>query len=271
VAHIGALKALEEAGIIIDHIGGNSAGAIISAGYAMGYSTDQLSALAKEMYRPRNFFDPTLPLVSLFSRWRMDRFAREILGDHQIEDLWLPFFCVSSNLTRAEIAVHDQGLMRRWVLASNSLPGLMPPVVKDGDLLLDGALLDNFPLDIMREKIGNGRVIGVDVSPPIDLAENPDFGLHLSGWRVLLSRINPLSTSIKMPGIAAILQRAGELSSKKNQRELLNSLAADLVIRPPVEKFSLTDATALDEIEALGYQSAVEQISAWQRGSGVIK
>jgi NTE family protein/lysophospholipid hydrolase len=263
-AHIGVLRALEQSGIEIDHIGGNSMGSIVAAGYAYGLDPGEIGLMIKEMYRLRNTFDPTLPLVSMLSRQRLANYFRKVFGERHIEDLWLPYFCVSSNLTRAEVVVHDTGPLYRWVLASNSAPGLMPPVVHQGDLLLDGALLDDMPIDIMREKIGSGTVIAIDVSPPVDLAENPDYGDHLSGFRVLWSRINPFTPAMKVPNIAAILQRSGELSSKRTQKELVNAHLADLYLRPPVEHFSLTDSSAVDEIATIGYESALEQIALWQ-------
>jgi NTE family protein/lysophospholipid hydrolase len=263
-AHIGVLRALIECGIEIDHIGGNSMGSIVAAGHALGLDPEGIGRLIKEMYRLRNTFDPTIPLVSMLSRRRLANYFRKVFGERQIEDLWLPFFCVSSNLTRAEVVTHDRGPLYRWVIASNSAPGLMPPVVHQGDLLLDGSLLDDMPIDIMRDKIGNGTVIAVDVSPLVDLAENPDYGDYLSGFRVLWSRINPFTPAMKLPNIAAILQRSGELSSKRTQRNLVNARLADLYLRPPVEHFSLTDTSAVDEIAAIGYESAKEQIEHWQ-------
>jgi len=267
-AHIGVLQALEEAGLAIDHIGGNSAGSVVAAAYATGRSPAEIPDLIKQAYKPGNFFDPTIPLFSLFAGRRGANYYRKMLGEFEIEDLWSPFFCVSSNLTMAEIMVHDHGPLWRSVLASNSAPGLRPPVVHEGDLLLDGALLDDLPLDVMREKIGSGTVIAVDVSPLVDLAENPDYGDSISGWRILWNRLNPLSPSMELPSIAAILQRASELSSKRAQRTLVNARMADLYIRPPVEHFSMMDNKGIDEMVTVAYDAARKQIVEWQGALG---
>jgi NTE family protein/lysophospholipid hydrolase len=263
-AHIGVLQALEEGGISIDHIGGNSAGAAVAAIYALGRSTTEIPGLIKQAFKPGNFFDPTMPLFSLMSGRRGANFYRKLLGEVDIEDLWLPFFCVSANLTRAKLMVHDQGQLWQSVLASNSAPGMRPPVVQGGDLLIDGALLDDLPLDVMRGKVGNGTVIAIDVSPPVDLAENPDYGAYISGWRILWSRLNPFNKPIDLPPITVVLQRANQLSSILAQRDMAKAYLADLYIQPPVEGFSMMDYRAIDEMVEVAYEAAKKQIAVWQ-------
>jgi NTE family protein/lysophospholipid hydrolase len=267
-AHIGVLQALEEGGIPIDHIGGNSAGAAVAASYALGHSTKELPSLIKQAFSPRNFFDPTIPFFSLFSGRRGANFYRQMLGEGYIEDLWLPFFCVSANLTRAKLVVHDHGKLWRSVLASNSAPGMRPPVVQEGDLLIDGGLLDDLPLDVMRGKAGGGTVIAVDVSPDIDLERNPDYGPSLSGWKILWNRLSPIGKPMNLPPITVILQRANQLSSIRAQRDLTSTYRADLYIRPPVESFSMMDYRAIDEMVEAAHKAAVIQIAKWKSRNG---
>src|SRR6185436_6849622 len=100
------------------------------------------------------------------------------------------YFCVSSNISRAERAIHRTGLLWRMVRASSGVQGLFPPVVLNGELHVDGALFSNLPSDVMKS-VCAGKVIGIDVTPPIDLAENPDYGDTISGWRLLWSRLFP--------------------------------------------------------------------------------
>lgn len=189
------------------------------------------------------------------------------LGEQNIEDLWLPYFCVSSNLTRAELMIHRTGSLSKSVLASSTLAGLMPPIVHDGDLLVDGMLLNDMPIDVCDKLTDGGTVIAVNVSPPIDLKRNSDYGLSLSGWRLLWNKINPFAKKINFPHIATILQRAGELSSIHGRKELLNQNLADLYIQPPVEEVELFDFGAIDELAELGYHCAKEKIAEWQKAS----
>ena len=108
------------------------------------------------------------------------------VGKH-IEDFYLPYFCVSSNLTRALPVTHRRGEVETAIRASMSIPGFVPPVSSDGDLLVDGGLLKSLPVDIMRTYCGHGKIIAIDISPKVDLANNREMPAYQSGWRLLLS------------------------------------------------------------------------------------
>ena len=107
--------------------------------------------------------DVTIPLISYYSGQKLNRMLRKNLGEKDIEDQWINFFCVSSNLSKACPNIHRRGSFWKAVRASLSIPGALPPVVSNGDLLVDGALMNNLPIDIMVD-MGIGQVIGVDLS-----------------------------------------------------------------------------------------------------------
>lgn len=113
----------------------------------------------------RRLLTPTLPLIALSSGRRVDRILAEHLGSAPIEDLPLRFFCISANLNRAEEVIHERRTLWPAVRASLSLPGIFPPVYAAGDLLIDGAAVDNVPVDVMRGRVGNGCIVAVNVSP----------------------------------------------------------------------------------------------------------
>ena len=98
----------------------------------------------------------TLPITSIFADGILVHDIKDCLGDARIEDLWIPFFCVSSNLTRAEVKTHTTGELWRAIRVSGGLPAVVPPVVFDGDLHVDGALLNNLPIDVMSELCDGG-------------------------------------------------------------------------------------------------------------------
>jgi len=256
-AHLGAMHALEEYNIPIDIVGGASMGAVLAAEYALGRS---LERIAHDTGRDVNrlLFDYTLPLTSLFAGRRMARGLREIFGTVHIEDLWLPFFCISSNLTRARQQVHRRGLLWPTIQASNAAPGILPPVVLDGDLHVDGALLNNLPADVMHAHC-NGKVIAVDVSPAVDLQEIPPYGDGLSGWRVLWHKLNPLLSPLVMPGIRSILRRSGELASISNRQQMLAEYAP-YYLKMPVAHFQPEDYGRAKEIIKTGYDFARREL-----------
>ena len=183
-----------------------------------------------------------------------------IFGDAKIEDLWTPYLCVSSNLTKADTVIHRTGPMWRAIRASSGLPGLVPPVVDGGDLLYDGALMNNLPIDIMREEIRSGPVIAVDVVPPMDLNLHAPQLYSPSGWRLALDRLNPFTAPMSIPGIVSILQRAGQLPSLHTRRLRLAGELADLYVRPPVEQFKILDFSIAETAVDIGYEHGATMI-----------
>jgi predicted acylesterase/phospholipase RssA/CRP-like cAMP-binding protein len=261
-AHLGVLRALEDCAIQVDRIGGTSMGSLIGAGYAMGRDYARMFELAQQFSSPRQLFDYTLPFASLMASRKVTAVLTELFGDLHIEDLWRPYFCISSNLSRAEPVVHQTGPLWKGVRASIAIPGFFTPILHEGDILVDGGAMNNFPVDIMHELCGGGTVIGVNVSPPEDMAAEYSFGPSLSGWRLLWNRINPLSERIQVPSLGASLMRTLELNSVYKVKS--EQTLADLVIQPDVKGFSLLDYPAYQAISEVGYQEARKQLSRWQ-------
>lgn len=262
-AHIGVLKAIEEAGLEVDLVGGSSAGALIAAQYAMGWDFDTMVRRNQELAtRAKALFDYTVPFVSIFAAERFTRAVRECLGEVRIEDLWLPFFCVSSNLSRADEMVHQFGPLWRYVRASCSIPGGLPPVLEDGELLVDGAVLNNVPADVAERLCAGGPVLAVDVAVEADLASDYRFEPALSGWQILLNRVLPFRReNVKAPNIMSVLMRAAQLSSVRTR--LSQSKHASLYLSLPVEQFGLFDVKAFDQMIDLGYEVGRTRIAEW--------
>ena len=262
-AHIGVIRALEEAGIPIDLIGGTSQGSVMAAQYAMGCDHAAMLAMNRKAYvefQPLKR-DYTFPAVSFLTGKRARKGLVMMFGDTQIEDLWLNYFCVSNNLTRAEMTVHRDGPLWKWTRASCSLPGIAPPVFCDGDLIIDGGLLNNLPVDVMR-KLCEGPVIAVDVSPSVDLVTNVPDRDSLSGWELAWNRLNPLAETPYIPGIVDILMRAVSLGSVYHSESVKQQV--DLYIHPPIEGFGIVDWEPLDKLVEVGYQFAREKVKEWK-------
>jgi len=262
-AHLGALRALEEAGVPIDAIGGTSMGAIIGAFSAMGLGASASQETCRRYVSSP--FDPTFPLVSLLSGRRIGNRLAETLGGLDVEDLPLPFFCVATNLTRAGALVHRRGPLFQAVRSSISLPGILPPTSIDGDLCVDGGLIDNLPIETMVAECG-GPVIAVDVSPEEDLRSEFDLAAGFSGWRLLARRLNPFAAPLDVPYISHVLMRSVLVASLVRARSRRTAEAASLYLKMPVDEWGLLEFTALDAIAARGYEASAAPIRAWWEG-----
>lgn len=262
-AHVGVLQAIEEQGIEVDLIGGTSMGALLGAGYATDRRPDEFVEMAEQFANPKELFDYTLPLTSLMASKKVTRVVRELLGDVRIEDLWRPFFCVSSNLTRAEAVIHQSGPLWEAVRASIAIPGIFTPILRGDDVLVDGGVMNNFPVDVMSQLCEGGPVIGSSVCPLRESIRHYEFGPSLSGWEVLWSRVNPLSPAMKVPSLLGSLARAQEIRGVSGLR-LCESLA-DVIIEPDVSAFAILDFAAFAPIIEIGYQAAKEQLASWLR------
>ena len=252
LAHLGALRALEDLGVPVDVVGGTSRGALMAALYAKYASTTHMLPRVKELVgalsSPRHLLtDLTLPILSVFSGKGLDKILRQSLGEDDVEDLWLPFFCCSTNLTRGSLSTHVSGAAWKRVRASMTTLGLLPPVRDDesGELLVDGGYLNAIPADVMRETMGVDVVIAIDVEDDDYLAFRdltPRDG-GLGGWRLLWERVNPLaalsSSSKKKKNDANHVSYAGLLSallhatSKRQFAQASREHAINLYLRPP--------------------------------------
>ena len=255
-AHLGVYKLIEEQSISLDYIGGSSMGALLGASVAMGHSSEDIKKRSATFANKRALFDYTLPLASLMKSGKLSHFCQSVYGEQRIEDLWIPFFCVSTNLADGRAVIHDRGPLWKIVRTTISLPGIFSPVpTANGDLLIDGAVLDTFPVDIMYKRLGGkGFVIGVNVSQISEQFNYYDFGTSLSGWRVFLSRINPFEPTIKIPRIAETLLRSTDIKSIERLNEARHSL--DILIEPNVRGISLLDFKSYELISQIGYHEA---------------
>lgn len=262
-AHVGCIRAMHELGIPIDFIGGVSMGSLVSAAYAYDPENFEQTINAVESQLKGLLFDITAPVVAIARGKRFDRRLRGWFADARIEDLWMPYFCVSSNLTEANIVVHEAGELWRAVRASGTLPGLTSPVVHEDSLLFDGCLLDNLPMDVMRERMNTATVIAVDVVPPHDLQVEVPEVQSPSGWWLLWRKLNPFMKTIDLPNIVSILHRAGELGSVYGRQKLIDQKIADLYLQPPVDHLNIADFAAVGESRQIGYEHCKAELAEW--------
>jgi NTE family protein len=257
-AHLGVYRAIKELGLAVDWVGGTSLGAIMAAVLASPYTIDEGIKLARDAFvGGKPFSDFTLPLFSLIGGRRMDRLLRKHL-DLMIEDLPLPFFCVSCHLDNGAMRLHDRGYLPDALRATASIPGIIPPAVVDKRLTVDGAVINNLPVDIMQQK-PVGKIIAVDLS--VDNVVEVDYPALPSAWAVLRGRYLPFARKYRVPGLSTVLLRATELGTLGRVRE--QARRADLLLQPQVRQFGLTEVKSFDRIVQAGYEHAMERLPDW--------
>jgi NTE family protein len=252
------VKALRSSGVPIDLAGGTSMGAIVAAGVAARWSDEELAIRFRRAFVTKNpLRDYTLPLVSLFRGRQVTQLLQTAFGERDIEDLILPFFCMTANLTTSNADLHRTGRLWRWLRASTSLPGVLPPFNDAGQIHVDGGVIDNLPVREMR-KLGRGVTIGVDIDTAGALSAGADVGDSWSAWQFFRRLVWNRKETLPLPSIVRILLRSALVSSTARAQE--DRAAADLLIVPPMQRFDLLDWTSFDAAIETGYRATMEAL-----------
>ncbi|XP_069729101.1 patatin-like phospholipase domain-containing protein 7 [Phaenicophaeus curvirostris] len=271
-SQVGIIRAMIEAGIPIDMIGGTSIGAFMSALYAEERSFNQMRIKARQWAMVNNsmktILDLTYPITSMFSGASFNHSINNIFKDKQIEDLWIPYFTITTDITASAMRVHTDGSLWRYVRASMSLSGYMPPLCdpKDGHLLMDGGYINNLPADVARS-MGAKVVIAIDVGSR-DETDLTNYGDCLSGWWLLWKRWNPLAQKVKVLNLEEIQTRLAYVCCVRQLEMVKNSEYCEY-IRPPIDRYRTLDFGKFDEICEVGYQHGKTVFNVWSR-SGVL-
>lgn len=253
-AHIGVVRALREAGMRIDSVGGTSIGAIIAAGVAADWSDEEMFEKYRRAFVDgRPLRDYTLPFIALVSGRRVARLLREAFGERDIEDLALPYYCVSANLTAGRAHVHREGPLWMWLRASSAIPGILPPVFHRNEVYVDGAVMNNLPTDVMRHQ-GVGEIVAVDISADDVLRTDVDETSSPAWWRLFAERI----VRTRRPGILSILLRSGMVNAEAASIE--RRTFTNVLLAPPLADIELLDWHAYERAIEAGYRHACEVI-----------
>ena len=257
MAHIGVLRALDELAIPVDHVGGSSMGAIIGAQAALGQPWRKILDENEHMWNRRSLrLDLTIPTVSVSSGRRARRIFERFFGDIALQDIPIPYFCTTTNLSRFALAVHREGPAALWVRASASSPGLWPPVVDDsGELHVDGGQLNNVPTDVMRAD-HRGPIIAVDVCASqqpmtVEPGSEPPVGLrHLFGRR----------RGDRFPSLVDTINRCALLGSLQQRAQAAEQ--ADVYLTPDLAAVGFSGFARLREAADIGYRAAMTELAA---------
>ncbi len=219
LAHIGVLKTIDSLGIRIDHIAGTSMGAIIGSLYASGYSGKQLDSIFKELdfetvisdYHPREsktlyerensekyaislpFDNFKVSLPPAISRGQnvfnlLTKLTLHVSDIENFQELPIPFFCMATNIETGQQVMLEQGNLAQAIAASGAFPSLFQPVIINDQILIDGGVTNNYPVDELRAK-GMDVIIGVDVQDGLANRDNlktaPEILLQINNYRTI--------------------------------------------------------------------------------------
>ena len=258
-AHIGVLKVLEEAGIKIDYIGGTSMGSVIGGLYASGYNASQIDSIFKQTnfdelindYIPRsskNFYgkknDELYAITLPFSNFRigipealskgmynynlLTSLTRNVRHIRDFNDLPIPFLCIATNIETGDEVLLNKGNLVQAMMASAAFPSLFTPVEIDGKLLVDGGVVNNYPIQEVKN-LGADIIIGVDVQDDLQNRK----GLK-NATRILVQITN--------------LQSIEKMKSKRQE--------TDIYIKPDIRDFGVISFDRGEEIIRKGEEAA---------------
>ena len=258
IAHVGVLQTLLERGVTIDATAGASIGAIVAGAVARGDGPNEVAAQIRAAVVDRSPVDFTFPSVSFAAGGRVTHHIKEGAQGLDLEDTWLNFLCVSTNLTRGALEIHQHGPAWNAVRSSFSVPGLFPPMRNDaGDVLVDGGILDNMPVAPMRAAHSGVTVIAIDVGARREFMSGdlPDSGV-VSGWRFLMNNLRQRSLE-NLTTLPRILMRLTELGS------LADDDHGECYIQPTLTDVSLLDFDKFDQLVEMGKRDAAPVLDAW--------
>jgi len=265
-AHVGVYRALLERGVPVDAVAGTSMGAVIGAMMAFDPTSDELRDTFAAHFAANPTGDWTLlPLLSLVKGQRLRRmmaWTEQRFGGAtglDIADLWRPYTCIATNVSRASEVVLDAGPLVPAVMASCAIPGALPPVLVDGELLCDGGVLNNFPVDVMRGTWGIGRVIGVDLG--MGTPRRLPFDTMPTPWQLLRDRLRPKGQRrYRLPSLPNYLMNVTALHGTARQRAAVQE--ADLVVRPAMPRIGMLQWSRYAEAVQQGYVDACRVLDA---------
>lgn len=275
MAHIGVLQALLDHGVPIDMVGGTSAGAIMCGAFAYFQDIESVKKMVRRFMVDSNPLDDfTFPFISVARGRKYSSALEQVFGTARLEDLLLPAFSVACNLTASSESVLKSGLVWTALRATSSLPGIAPPIYMNGELFVDGGLLNNLPVDVMQN-LGAGKTIAIDVSSSTQ-NQDADYGKFMgsetaaeapSFLRVLANKLRGRSKRVKIPTLADVLVRSTMIGSVTRVSKARTE--ADVYVRLPLEGYGLLDFKAMDQLVEIGYRYAVENMAEWKKKLGL--
>ena len=262
-AHIGIYKAFREAKTSFDFFGGTSGGAAMAAAFAQDLEPAEIDARVHRMFiKGKALARYTLPLYSLLDHTHFDHHLQKEYGNVRVEDMWVPYFAVSADLSNATLEVHRMGPLWQAIRASAAIPGLLPPFfTPDGRMLVDGSVIANVPIEIMHAlKTGPNVIVSFHASETERV--EVDYSALPARRQLLWRAINPFAPGQlpKAPSAATVLVRS--LMANRGHYEHHLGPADWLLVPPTPESMSALDWRRHIELSEAAYVYTAAQIVA---------
>lgn len=225
-AHIGSLKAIEEFDVEITHISGTSIGAFVAAFCAFGFSANEIEKIALKL----SWFDLTnisLSKYSLLTNDKLGKLIQEYIGDKNIEDANIPLAIVTTDIANGRKVVLTEGSLSKAVMASACIPGIFKPILMGDMMLVDGGIVENVPIDTLRE-------LGAEFALGIDLNAKFNEGKPKNILDVILNSFHFII----------------------RQNVILQTKSADMLIKPNLSEFNMSDTLQVKGLMEKGYEEA---------------
>lgn len=257
-AHIGAARAMMQAGIEFDFVGGTSAGALMGACMTItDFDEPHLDRVCvMGVNRKVTTNDYNFPFLSLMTGQKMRRFLLDVFEDTHLEDLWVTTFCLSTNYSKATAKIHENGLIRKQIEASIAIPGIFPPVIIDSQLHVDGGVMDNLPIEAMYQKTVR-HVIAISLSPQsthvVELENIP------SAWEIFINKITK-KRRLRLPAMPSLLINSLTLNSKQKQESSKSQVA--IYLEMDLRKFGLLEWSKWEQLIKKGYSEAEQYLKS---------
>jgi NTE family protein len=257
-AHVGAVKAILEAGIEIDFVGGTSAGALYGLGMSYAdFDIDRILYLSKDSANARlTSGDFNLPIVSIMTGKKMSNYVHRLMGETHLEDFWVTSYCVSTNFSKASTHMHRTGVAWKQIAASIAIPGVFPPVILNRQLHLDGGVVDNLPIEPMYHyPVKHIIAIALTGLTPkkVDLDHMP--AARSLFWDKLFRR-----KKYRLPGLASILINSLTLNSRQRQEQAKSGVS--LYVEMDLKGVGMLDDRQWQRIIDMGYEQMHDQITS---------
>lgn len=260
-AYIGLFRALEELKINIDIIGGNSGGAFYAGLYAKELRYKDI--LKFYDYWVKNFkYNYTVPVISMLSGKFITEAFQDELGDVFIEDLWIKYYCTSANLSKNSLHIYDKGLLWEAARASGSIPGIFPPIIdENGDMFVDGGIINNLPVNVMRTQIGESKIIAVNLSTNIQTKFDRIDPIQ-SGWKLLFEKMfYPKSQQKKLPTVGEVIMSSMLLASSNETDRMMQE--ADYVIDIDAKRYGMLQLKGTEELINYSYRVCLQHLESF--------